>query len=64
MLPKLGRFLYWTGCVVAGLIVIFVAAFLVLDPQPNGWSMARFDLGVALGVWLLGLVLRYLLSGR
>ena len=55
---------YWTGCVVAALIAIFVAAFLVLDPQPNGWSMARFDLGVALGVWLVGLALRYLLAGR
>jgi hypothetical protein len=34
-----GYLLYWTECVVAGLIAIFVATFLVLSgAQPESWD--------------------------
>ena len=62
-MAKLGDVLYWTGCVVAAVIAVFVVAFLVLsEPGPDSWKMATSDLGVGLAIWLTGLLLRYLLA--
>jgi hypothetical protein len=61
MLARLGKILYWIGCIVAVLIATIVTAFLVVsEPGPDNWSMATSDLGLALAIWLTGLALRVL----
>lgn len=59
---SLGHILYWAGFGIAifGLILAVVA---FLNPAQDN-SIAFFLIAGSVGIWLLGRLLRYVLSGR
>jgi hypothetical protein len=63
MLARLGSVLYWLGCGLAALLVIFFL-FLVFSPSTAEVKFSPFLLAGALIVWLIGRACRYVLSGR
>lgn len=71
MVARLGNVLYWLGCLVAVPFVLWAggnAAVLAgafggsTMPGENAWHIA-VSLGAAIGAWLTGRALRYILAG-
>jgi hypothetical protein len=66
MLAKLGKVIYWLGCILAALIIAAAIAewFGEAQYRPNGWVII-FEFAVfAFVVWVIGRTCRYVLSGR
>jgi hypothetical protein len=65
---RLGNVLYWTGCILAGLIGV-AGLPLMLTAAPNSPAAENPVLGigvtlaVAVIVWLAGRAMRYILAG-
>jgi hypothetical protein len=65
---RLGNVLYWTGCILAIVALIFGAVVHVNDPSDTSQDCVM--LFVVLGavpaviLWLIGRACRYVLAGR
>jgi hypothetical protein len=67
MAARLGNVLYWIGCIVAALILLYDGVLLSLEEPTQlarDFSVFVFIAIAALVVWLIGRACRYVLSGR
>jgi hypothetical protein len=63
MLARLGRVLYWLGCIIASVIVALDAYMWVMIWQQQGeLGYSIFFVVIAFLVWLVGRLCRYLLA--
>ena len=60
MAARLGRALYWTGCIIGGLLVILAIAFL-FAPGQGSWFRASMSACTGVVAWLIGWACRYVL---
>lgn len=63
MLGRLGQVIYWAGCGVAAFCVL-IACIIVLNPGHDAWFFIGLWLAGAMGVWLSGRAVLYVLAGR
>ncbi len=64
MLMRLGNVLYWTGCLLGGLLALFAVALMVFTPQGvNNLVYSILIAGIGLAVFFAGRALRYILGG-
>ncbi len=63
ILARLGNVLYWAGCGIAILILIFAAAMATELESGQKWNALSIAL-MAVVPWLLGRACRYVLAGR
>jgi uncharacterized membrane protein YjgN (DUF898 family) len=63
MLSRLGKVLYWTGCIFAGLIAAFACLLYFSESyqRHDGPTVTVAILVFAFVVWLIGAALRYIL---
>jgi hypothetical protein len=71
MSKRLGNVLYWAGCILAGLAVLFgglISIVMWQSGNPNdhemAWFPAVFASVGALITWLIGRALQYVVSGK
>lgn len=65
MLLRLGNVLYWTGCLLGGLLVVLAVGLMVFAPPgTNNLVYSLIITGIGLAAFLAGLALRYVLAGR
>ena len=63
MAARLGNVLYWLGCIVAAIVVIYdVTLGLANDWQDPAFLYIRTAI-LAVAIWLVGRACRYVLSG-
>ncbi|KAA0583359.1 hypothetical protein FZ983_01715 [Azospirillum sp. B21] len=62
MIARLGNVLYWAGCGIAVLILIFAALLATELESGQRWNALSVAL-MAVAPWLLGLACRYVLAG-
>jgi len=62
MLERLLRVIYWAACLLAAFSVA-LAVIVILDPGPDAPIWVLRYIGAALGIWLLGWIIRYVLIG-
>ena len=61
---RLGRVLYWTGCIIASLSAALGLLSFFVNPDiidPQAWM---FFWPLAIVVWLIGRAMQYILSGE
>ena len=65
MAGRLGKVLYWLGCIIAGLTAVIGILIYTSEGygRKDGPIVTGFVLVVAFAIWLIGLALRYVLSG-
>ena len=63
MIVRIGNVLYWTGCVLAALIVVF-GGLTAHNETYNPWGEFIVFALVAAVVWVVGRGCRYILAGR
>jgi hypothetical protein len=68
MAARLGNVLYWTGCILAGLIVVLgLTIHFAVDPASAAGRSPEIVIAATLVaaaiVWLVGRALRYILAG-
>lgn len=64
MAARMGRVLYWVGCIIAGLLVLLGIFFALLAETTNGVvGVLTAFIPYAVVVWLIGRVCRYFLAG-
>ena len=62
MIDRLGDVLYWTGCILAALVG--AGSLFVFWDNPQRAEGLLLSSTIALGVWLIGRALKYVLAGR
>jgi hypothetical protein len=65
MAGRLGKVLYWLGCIIAGLTAFIGILIYTYEGygRKDGLIVTGFVLVIAFAIWLIGLALRYILSG-
>jgi hypothetical protein len=65
MAGRLGKVLYWLGCIIAGLTALIGILIYASEGygRKDGPVVTGFVLVVAFAIWLIGVALRYVLSG-
>jgi hypothetical protein len=64
VLSRLGDVLYWLGCILAAIVVVWGGVFAFRgghDDDPYLFSVVAV---AAFAVWVIGRALRYILSGK
>jgi len=64
VLSRLGEVLYWLGCILAAIVVVWGGVFAFRgdhDDDPYLFSVVAV---AAFAVWVIGRALRYILSGE
>jgi hypothetical protein len=64
VLSRLGEVLYWLGCILAAIVVVWGGVFAFRgdhDDDPYLFSVVAV---AAFAVWVIGRALRYILSGK
>jgi uncharacterized membrane protein YuzA (DUF378 family) len=66
MLNRLANVIYWAGCLAAGLFGLFIVVGLVrkMLGYTTDWEILAYAVALALGAWVSGRAVRYVLSGR
>ena len=64
MAERLGKVLYWTGCAAAIVVAGFFVLAAVNSDIGDWWFMMAFGAACAVGCWVLGRALKYILAGR
>jgi hypothetical protein len=62
MLARLGDVLYWTGCLLAALLLVAAGAYYKVEDIKTAELI--FLIGFAVIVWLIGRACRYVLAER
>ena len=63
MAERLGIVLYWTGVIIAGLLVV-LAVFFLNESGRDSWILALISAGAGVIVWLIGRACKYVLAGQ
>jgi 4-hydroxybenzoate polyprenyltransferase len=64
MAARLGKVLYWAGCVLAALIIAIGVVLSSVTRAEQDWWALIVAFVVALLVWLTGRACRYVLAGN
>jgi hypothetical protein len=66
MAARLGRVLYWLGCIIGAVVVLVVVAVAFINPGLAEDRGIIVGLGIVLGAisWGIGRALRYILAGE
>jgi hypothetical protein len=64
VLAQLGDVLFWLGCILAAIVVVWGAVFCFRgDRADDPYLFSAVAVG-AFAIWVIGRALRYLLSGK
>ena len=64
LLLRFGAGLYWLGCILAAVVVVWGAVFCFRDNTADDPYLFSVVAVAAFAVWVIGLACRYLLSGK
>jgi hypothetical protein len=64
MLARLGDVLFWLGCILAAIVVVWGAVFYFSGDGADDPYLFSLVAVAAFAVWVIGLALRHLLSGE
>jgi uncharacterized BrkB/YihY/UPF0761 family membrane protein len=63
MLERLANVIYWTTSTIALLMIPFLAWGWYVGPERERPTVL-FGAGIAVGIWLIGRAMRYVLAGK
>jgi hypothetical protein len=64
LLSQFGAGLYWLGCILAAVVVVWGAVFCFRDNSADDPYLFSVVALAAFAIWVIGLACRYLLSGK
>ena len=64
MLARLGDVLYWLGCILAAIVVVWGALFCFRADQGDDPYLFLIVAVAAFSIWVIGRAFRYILSGK
>ena|SRR5215467_9627134 len=64
VLERLGDILYWIGCIIAAIVVVWGAIFCFRDSNSDDPYLFSVVAVGAFSIWVIGRALRYILSGK
>lgn len=64
MLARLGDVLYWIGCILAVIVVVWGAVFCFGGEHAGDPYLFSIVAVAAFSIWVIGRALRYILSGK
>lgn len=64
VLARLGDVLYWLGCILAAIVVVWGAVFFFRGDQDGDPYLFSVVAVAAFAIWVIGRALRYILSGK
>ena len=64
MVGRLGQVLYWAGCAIALVIILFGLVITFNMSDDNAWMVTVAAAVVGMGAWLIGRAALYVLAGR
>ena len=64
VLTRLGDVLYWLGCIMAAIVVVWGAVFCFRDSSADDPYLFSVVAVAAFAIWVIGRALRYILSGK
>jgi uncharacterized membrane protein YdbT with pleckstrin-like domain len=64
VVARLGDILYWIGCVLAAIVVVWGALFCFRGDNADDPYLFLVVAVAAFSVWVIGRALRYILSGK
>jgi hypothetical protein len=64
LLAWIGDVLYWLGCILAAVVVVWGAVFCLRDNSADDSYLFSLVAVAAFAIWVIGLACRYLLSGK
>jgi hypothetical protein len=64
LLARIGGALYWLGCILAAVVVVWGAVFCFRDNSADDPYLFSVVAVAAFAIWVIGLACRYLLSGK
>jgi hypothetical protein len=64
VLARLGDVLYWLGCILAAIVVVWGAVFCFRGEHGGDPYLFSVVAVAAFSIWVIGRALRYILSGK
>jgi hypothetical protein len=64
VLARLGDLLYWLGCILAGVVVVWGAIFCFRGGSTDDVYLLPVAAVAAFAIWVIGMAFRYILSGK
>ena len=64
MLERLGDVLYWLGCILAAIVLVWGAVFFLGGEHAGDPYLFSVVAVAAFAIWVIGRALRYILSGK
>ena len=64
VLERLGEILYWIGCAIAVVVVVWGAIFCFSDSNSDDPYLFSLVAVGAFSIWVIGRALRYILSDK
>jgi hypothetical protein len=64
LLARLGDVLYWLGCILAAVVVVWGALFCFRGNSADDPYLFSVVAVAAFAIWVIGLACRHLLSGK
>ena len=64
MLSRLGDVLYWLGCILAAIVVVWGGVFAFRGDNADDPYLFSVVAVAAFAIWVVGRALRYILSGK
>ena len=64
VLARLGDLLYWLGCILAAIVIIWGARVGFADDNPNGPYIFSFAAAAGFAFWAIGLACWHIFSGK
>jgi hypothetical protein len=64
VLGRLGDVLYWIGCILAAIVVVWGAVFCFGGEHAGDPYLFSIVAVAAFSIWVIGRALRYILSGK
>ena len=64
VLERLGEVLYWLGCILAAIVVVWGGVFAFRGDHADDPYLFSIVAVAAFSIWVIGRALRYILSGK
>jgi hypothetical protein len=64
VLSRLGDFLYWLGCILAAIVVVWGVLFCFRGDHADDPYLFSVVAVAAFSIWVIGRALRYIISGK
>jgi hypothetical protein len=64
VLARLGDVLYWVGCILAAIVVVWGAVFAFRGDHADDPYLFSVVAVAAFSIWVIGRALRFILSGK